>query len=90
MRVNIYAEEFLNEIQVVTKEKRNRQGHILTWKGVRMYLYSSHRLNEQENADDRSAVTLWLPRSTTRRIELANTLRKMGDLIENEIEDDEY
>ena len=50
MRVNVYAEELTQDVQIVEKN-----GH----HGLRFYLHSPHQLHHRPDDDDRSAITLW-------------------------------
>lgn len=77
MRINVYSQELTNE--VATVEKRSNTG--LTYSAVQLMLHSSERLHHPPQDDDRSAVTLWLPRSAERREELARTLERMAQLV---------
>ncbi len=81
MRVNVYAEEMTDEIEIIQKEI---DGHVFT--GLRMYLYLPvtdedgfqrqgpfiHRPGD----DDSSAVTFWGKR------DLRVTLRKALDMLD--------
>lgn len=88
MRINIYSQELTDEVKMVHKEGKNEGGIITLFKGVRLYLHSTHRLHDFPNGDDRSAITLWLPKSDIRRWELVNALRSMAQMVENEIDVD--
>jgi hypothetical protein len=79
MRINVYSQELTDEIAVV--EKVSNTG--LTYTAIQMILHSSPVLHHPPLDDDRSAVTIWLPKSKSRRDALAATLRKMADEAEN-------
>jgi hypothetical protein len=79
MRVNIYSQELANEWELV-KQKSNTG---VTYHAVRMLLHSSPLLHHPPQDDDRSAVTIWLPKSRERRQRLADTLRSMATAVLN-------
>lgn len=73
MRVNIYSQELTDEVELVEKP-----GH----HGIRLFLHSSELLRHPpEQVDDRSAITIWLPRSEERRTILASALHAMARLV---------
>lgn len=74
MRINVYSQELTSEVNVV--EKKSNTGLIYT--GVQLMLLSSPMLHHPPLDDDRSCVTLWLPKSEARREELAKTLEQMA------------
>lgn len=74
MRVNVYSQELTDEINVI--EKVSNTG--LTYSAVQLMLHSSPMLHHPPQDDDRSAVTLWLPKSPQRREALAKTLERMA------------
>lgn len=78
MRINVYSQELTNEIVVL--EKVSNTG--LTYSAVQIILHSSERLHHPPQDDDRSAVTFWLPKSRKRRLELADTFRRMALEVE--------
>lgn len=53
----------------------------IVYSAVQLIFHSSSKLHHPPNDDDRSAITIWLPRSASRRIELANTLHHMAQLV---------
>jgi hypothetical protein len=83
MRVNVYSQELTNDIQVV--EKKGPDGAIFS--GIMLMLHSSSMLHQPPahtgDDDDRSGVTLWLPKSEVRRENLARTLEKMAQAVRN-------
>ena len=81
MRINVYSQELTNDVEIVEKEGTNEEGKSETFYGIRLYLHSSDMLHHTETDDDRSAITLWLPKSEDRRNALADTLMRMGELI---------
>lgn len=78
MRINVYSQELTNEVNVI--EKVSNTG--LTYTAVQLMLHSSPMLHHPPADDDRSAVTIWLPKSENRRRELAMTLRQMALEVE--------
>ncbi len=79
MRINIYSQELTQEVELV--DQRSNTGR--DYQGVRMFLHSSDKLHHPPEDDDRSGVTFWLPKSNTRRRDLAQTFRNMADMIDH-------
>lgn len=77
MRINVYSQELTNEIGTV--EKVSNTG--LTYSAVQLMLHSSPMLHHPPADDDRSAVTIWLPKSPERRELLAITLERMATAV---------
>lgn len=77
MRINVYSQELTKEVNLVSKVSNTG----LTYHAVQLMLHSSPMLHHPPQDDDRSAVTIWLPKSETRRLELAYALRKMADMV---------
>lgn len=77
MRINVYSQELTDEINMV--EKVSNTG--LTYSAVQLMLHSSPMLHHPPADDDRSAVTIWLPKSQQRRELLAVTLERMADHV---------
>lgn len=77
MRINVYSQELTNEIKLVEKESNTG----LIYSAVQLILHSSPMLHHPPQDDDRSAVTIWLPKSAERRQELADTLCAMADMV---------
>lgn len=75
MRINVYSQELTEEIKIL--EKTSTQDGIV-YSAVQLILHSSERLHHPPDDDDRSAVTIWLPRSNERRAALATTLERMA------------
>lgn len=67
MRINVYSQELTSEVINVRKESNTG----VVYEGAQLVLHSSPRLHHQPEDDDRSAVTFWLPKSPTRREEMA-------------------
>lgn len=77
MRINVYSQELTDEVKVIEKESNTG----LVYTAVQLILHSSEKLHHPPADDDRSAVTIWLPKSRERRQALANTLRAMADRV---------
>ena len=79
MRINVYSQELTDEVKVIHKESNTG----LVYSAVQLMLHSSPMLHHPPHDDDRSAVTLWLPKSKERREALARTLEKMAEEVRN-------
>lgn len=85
MRLNIYSQELTSDVELVSKAGTNANGEAEMFNGVRMYLVSPDALHHTPIDDDRSAITLWLPKSSNRRQALVNALYEMSQIVEREI-----
>lgn len=74
MRINVYSQELTSETSVVRLESDTDVVHV----GARMILHSSPMLHHSYNDDDRSAITFWLPKSQTRRNEVASAFEAVA------------
>jgi hypothetical protein len=81
MRINVYSQELTDEIGTVSKTGTGKDGQEETFHGVRLMLVSPDALHHTLDDDDRSAITLWLPKSESRRLGLASALHGLGDLV---------
>jgi len=79
MRINVYSQELTDEVELV--EQPSNTGVI--YHAVRLFLQSSPLLHHPPEDDDRSAITLWLPRSRERRLRLVGALLDMADMVKN-------
>lgn len=61
MRINVYAEELTDEVELITKHVDDEKFGPRTFYGVRVYLASPDVLHSDPEDDDRSAITLWVP-----------------------------
>lgn len=61
MRINVYAEELTDEVEIIEKPVYDVQFGDRTFYGVRVYLKSPEELHTGPDDDDRSAITLWVP-----------------------------
>lgn len=77
MRINVYSQELTNEVHLISKKSNTA----IEYHAVQLMLHSSPMLHHPPKDDDRSAITLWLPRSPERRQELALALERMAALI---------
>lgn len=77
MRVNVYSQELTNECLLISKKSNTG----LEYYAVQLILHSSPMLHHPPQDDDRSAVTIWLPKSDKRRQELAMAFEKMAWLV---------
>jgi len=59
VRMNIYAEELTEDVEIVEKTADTGAKFI----GVRLYLKSPSELHHTDKDDDRSAITLWVKSS---------------------------
>lgn len=69
----------MREARLIAKTSNTR----VIYHAVQLVLHSSPMLHHPPEDDDRSAVTFWLPKSLRRRNELAETFRRMADLVQN-------
>lgn len=74
MRINVYSQELTDEVKVIEKESNTG----LVYSAVQLMLHSSPMLHHPPQDDDRSAVTIWLPKSKARREALAKALEEMA------------
>jgi hypothetical protein len=77
MRINVYSQELTSEARLISKESNT---HVV-YHAVQLMLHSSPMLHHPPHDDDRSAVTFWLPKSTARRNELADTFERMAQIV---------
>ena len=77
MRINVYSQELTDEVRLISKGANTG----IEYHAVQLILHSSPLLHHPPHDDDRSAVTLWLPKSVERRENLARTLEEMARLI---------
>lgn len=77
MRINVYSQELTSEVILVEKESNTG----LVYHAAQLILHSSPRLHHPPADDDRSAVTFWLPRSQTRREEMARAFEEIAKIF---------
>jgi hypothetical protein len=77
MRINVYSQEITSEVILVGKKADTD----IWYHAVRLMLHSSDRLHSPPEDDDRSGITFWLPKSRSRREELATTFEALAKLV---------
>lgn len=77
MRINVYSQELTSE--VIEIEKVSNTG--VVYSAAQLVLHSSSMLHHPPADDDRSAVTFWLPRSKSRREEMAMAFEKIAEIF---------
>jgi hypothetical protein len=77
MRINVYSQELTNE--VITVEKSSNTG--ITYHAAQLILHSSEKLHHPPLDDDRSAITFWLPKSQSRREEMAKAFEEIASIF---------
>lgn len=77
MRINVYSQELTNEARLISKGANTG----IEYHAVQLMLHSSPMLHHPPADDDRSAVTIWLPRTQARREALAETLERMAAIV---------
>lgn len=83
MRVNIYSQELITDRtpDTVVELIQQTSNTGIVYSAVRMFLHSSDKLHHPPADDDRSALTVWLPKSSWRREMVAASLEAMAGLI---------
>jgi hypothetical protein len=76
MRVNVYSQELTDDVELLCKIADTG----VAYHAVRLFLISPKELHNTPEEDDRSAVTIWLPKSRDRREELARTFEELARL----------
>jgi len=74
MRINVYSQELTPEVLEVRKESNTG----IVYSAAQLVLHSSPMLHHPPADDDRSAVTFWLPKSPTRREEIAQAFERIA------------
>jgi hypothetical protein len=77
MRINVYSQELTSE--VIQIHKTSNTG--LVYHAAMLILHSSEHLHHPPEDDDRSAVTFWLPKSVTRREEMAKAFDEIANIF---------
>lgn len=77
MRINVYSQELTNEVHLLQKQSNTG----VVYCAVQLILHSSPMLHHPPQDDDRSAVTLWLPKSQDRREQFAKAMEEMASLV---------
>ena len=79
MRINVYSQELTNEVKLI--EKKSNTG--VTYSAAQLILHSSPMLHHPPMDDDRSAITFWLPKSQSRREEMAKAFEELAFIFRN-------
>lgn len=77
MRINVYSQEFTDEVSALEK----RSNTDVVYSAVQFFLHSTPRLHHPPKDDDRSAVTFWLPRTVERREAMARAFEHAAFLV---------
>ena len=77
MRINVYSQELTSEVVLV--EKPSNTG--VVYHAAQLVLHSSPMLHHPPEDDDRSAVTFWMPKSPTRREEMARAFERIAEIF---------
>ena len=77
MRINVYSQEMTSEVLLVSKESNTG----VVYNAAQLILHSSPMLHHPPMDDDRSAVTFWLPKSKTRREEMAQAFEEIAKIF---------
>jgi len=77
MRINVYSQELTSE--VLQLEKKSNTG--LIYSAAQLILHSSEKLHHPPDDDDRSAIAFWLPKSKTRREEMAKAFEEIAKIF---------
>lgn len=79
MRINVYSQELTAEVLVA--EKLSNMNVVYT--AAQLILHSSEKLHHPPLDDDRSAITFWLPKSSSRREEMAMAFERIAEIFRN-------
>lgn len=77
MRINVYSQELTSEVLLLAKESNTG----ITYHAAQLMLHSSPMLHHPPADDDRSAVTFWLPKSQSRREEMAQAFERIAEVF---------
>lgn len=77
MRINVYSQELTTEVILITKESNTD----IKYHAAQLILHSSEKLHHPPEDDDRSAVTFWLPKSESRREEMAKAFEAIAEIF---------
>ena len=77
MRVNVYSQELTPEVLLIEKTSNTE----IVYSAAQLILHSSERLHHPPQDDDRSAITFWMPKSASRREELAKAFEEIAKLF---------
>lgn len=77
MRINVYSQELTPEVHLLAKGSNTG----ITYHAAQLMLHSSPMLHHPPQDDDRSAVTFWLPKSQSRREEMARAFERIAEIF---------
>lgn len=95
MRVNIYAEELTDRVELVTKAIDTEDGRVKVFTGVRLYLYLPVTQGESPKLggsvrgpflhhpgdDDSAAITIWGADDQRGKLQMRDIFQKMMDAL---------
>jgi hypothetical protein len=83
MRINVYAEELTNRVEIITKEVEGK-----TFYGARLYLYFPGQgpYIHREGDDDSSAVTFWVPWTQKKGNDFTALIHTLGLVVQKLID----
>lgn len=70
-----------SELLEATNPYREIREESITYHAAQLMLHSSSMLHHPPMDDDRSAVTFWLPKSKTRREEMAKAFERIAEIF---------
>lgn len=82
MRINVYSQELLLDGSRAVEHVQQEADTGVVYSAVRLFLHSSERLHDRLGDDDRSAITIWLPRSEKKRQILSDLLHQMAYAVD--------
>ena len=77
MRINVYSQELTSEVLMLDKQSNTG----VVYHAAQLVLHSSPMLHHPPQDDDRSAVTFWLPKSQSRREEMAQAFERIAAIF---------
>ena len=77
MRINVYSQELTDEVLMIDKQSNTG----VTYHAAQLVLHSSPMLHHPPQDDDRSAVTFWLPKSQSRREDMARAFERIAAIF---------
>lgn len=80
MRLNVYAEELTDRVEIVTKTVTDEKFGTRTFYGVRVYLESPPVLHSDPQDDDTSAITFWVPWTKARGHDFSSVISVLQDM----------
>jgi hypothetical protein len=77
MRINVYNEELLDEVELI--EKTADTG--VHFYGIRLFLKSPPELHHSKDDDDRTAITFWFGHDFASYQQMARILKRAADTV---------